>query len=217
MKVLTSCSLSRDLSIGFSRSRQISTCLCRNLGEIFSRPMLTTMLSILSTKQFPWRYVALYHRWTIPAPFGRCFSSVDEFLIPARRRGKEGERGKGRREKKEERDMRQTNYENNSIYIFKMLRHLLTLFLCWLLYFYHQPTGCSCVLYAQLESLYLFIFVVSIILYYLPIFSLYLWFYISYLLFYKYLVLFIIVIYVVSYRLLSLTICNIFRFIYVHS
>ena len=149
--------------------------------------------------------------------WGRCFSSVDEFLIPARRRGKEGERGKGRREKKEERDMRQTNYENNSIYIFKMLRHLLTLFLCWLLYFYHQPTGCSCVLYAQLESLYLFIFVVSIILYYLPIFSLYLWFYISYLLFYKYLVLFIIVIYVVSYRLLSLTICNIFRFIYVHS
>ena len=53
MKVLTSCSLSRDLSIGFSRSRQISTCLCRNLGEIFSRPMLTTMLSMLSTKQFP--------------------------------------------------------------------------------------------------------------------------------------------------------------------
>ena len=48
---------------------EISTCLCRNLVEIFSRLMLTTMHSIFSTKQFSWRYVALYHRWTIPADF----------------------------------------------------------------------------------------------------------------------------------------------------
>ena len=50
-----------------------------------------------------------------PAPFpsvlGRCFSAVGEFLIPARTREKEGEKGKRRREKKEERDMRLPNYE----------------------------------------------------------------------------------------------------------
>ena len=42
---------------------------------------------------------------------GRCFSPVGEFLIPARTREKEGEKGKRRREKKEERDMRLSNYE----------------------------------------------------------------------------------------------------------
>ena len=42
---------------------------------------------------------------------GRCFSPVGEFLIPARTREKEGEKGKRRREKKEERDMRLPNYE----------------------------------------------------------------------------------------------------------
>ena len=58
---------------------------------------------------------------------GRSFSPVGEFLIPARTREKEGEKGKRRREKKEERDIcdyQTTNTNKSSNCIFKMLKTL---------------------------------------------------------------------------------------------
>jgi len=143
MKELSSCSLSRDLSIGFSRSRHAYV-------EILSKSSLGLCWRQCTVYFLRNNFRGVMSRFTTDERCLPILAGVFQLWVSfwfqrgRERRREKKEKGDVKRKKKEICDYQTTNTNKSSNCIFKMLRHSATLFLCSLLHFYHRISLSLC-------------------------------------------------------------------------